>query len=56
MGFREICPSNKKIGKIVKSDRVAGYTFRLSKGAVIFKAGYRGERIFGGAPNFLAAR
>ena len=24
------------------------------KGAVIFKAGYRGGRIFGGVPNFLA--
>ena len=25
------------------------------KGAVIFKAGYRGGRIFGGVPNFLAS-
>ena len=26
-----------------------------SKGAVIFKAGYRGGRIFGGVPNYFAS-
>ena len=28
---------------------------RPSKGAVIFKAGYRGGRIFGGVPNYFAS-
>ena len=27
----------------------------VPKGAVSFKAGYRGGRIFGGVPNFLAS-
>ena len=30
-------------------------TENIGKGAVIFKAGYRGGRIFGGVPNFLAS-
>ena len=30
-------------------------TYGIHKGAVIFKAGYRGGRISGGVPNFLAS-
>ena len=30
-------------------------SFKRPKGAVIFKAGYRGGRIFGGVPNYFAS-
>ena len=34
------------------SNKCEGY---MHKGAVIFKVGYRGGRIFGGVPNYFAS-
>ena len=36
-------------------DQHLRFKYQSRKGAIIFKAGYRGGRIFGGVPNFLAS-